>query len=173
MRKLNLMNLSIATSALLVAGLLGLMVLTNCNPTAPSEVNVYNQNTNQNIQGGQPSPPPDASGSLPAGSVVKIEIFGASCPSGANPRPNPGELKVGCSLAVTATPKGPDGANLPANVHGPNCAWAVPVGSAALRVVEDGSQPFNATVLATAIGQGVVSAVVKGTTGTLLVTVVP
>jgi len=166
------LNLTVAVSALLAFGLLALLSF-GCNPTPNDPSTIYISNVNTNTQGGQPSPPPDASGALPAGSVVKIEIFGASCPSGANPRPNPGELKLGCSLAVTATPKGPDGANLPATVHGPNCAWAVPVGSAALRVVEDGSQPFNATVLATAIGQGVVSAVVKGTTGTLLVTVVP
>ena len=168
------LNVIVSVSALLVFGLIAVLASVGCNPATPSDPSsIYISNTNTNIQNGAPSPAPGVNGALPAGSTVRIEIFGASCPNGANPRPNPGELKVGCSLAVTATPKGPDGQNLTPDVHGPNCAWAVAVGSNVLRVVEDGAQPFNATVLATATGTGAITAVVKGTTGTMPITVVP
>lgn len=161
---------SVASVLLLLAAAVAMIACQGETPTSP--ITIINQNQNTNNNGNTPASPAPGSG-LPSGSTVRIEIFGASCPNGANPRPNPGELKLGCSLAVTATPRGPDGAPLPAAVHGPNIAWSVAVGGSALRLVEDGSQPFNASVFATATGSGAITATVQGVTGTLALTVVP
>ena len=154
----------IALSALLAFG------CTNDPPTAPNSFYILNQNTNNN--GTPASPSPGESGTLPPGSTVRIEIFGASCPTGANPRPNPGQLKAGCSLALTCTPKGPDGINLTPAVHGPVALWSVPIGSGYLALVQE-SEAFNATAFATAVGVAQVSCSVKGTVGSLALTVVP
>jgi len=165
-------NRAVSVGAILTAVLV-LAVSMGCQndpPTSPSSIYVFNQNTNNN--GTPASPSPGESGALPPGSTVRIEIFGASCPSGANPRPNPGQLKAGCSLALTCTPKGPDGINLTPAVHGPVALWSVPIGSGYLTLVQE-SEAFNATAFATAVGVAQVSCSVKGTVGSLPMTVVP
>lgn len=132
-----------------------------CNPTPNDPSSIYIQNTNTNIQGGAPSPSPDAGGALPPGSSVPVfTVGGGSCPSGGTAMPNSGTLKLGCSVWVTCTPKGPDGVDLSEAVHGPNVNWNV-IG-AALRLVPRGDNPFNQDAIAQSTGFAAISCTVKG-----------
>jgi len=158
MRKL--LNTLTAAGSILALLALAIAVI-GCNPTQPSEVNVYNQNTATNNVGGPlASPSPGSGGTLPEGSNTPVFTFGqGSCPGGGVAMPNSGTLKLGCEVAVTCTPKGPDGADLTPQVHGPIADFNVSGG--AIRLTVSGDNPFNATAYAQAVGFSNISCTVK------------
>ena len=157
---------------MVAAGLLcGLAVIggMSCNPapTGPGPINIYNQNTNNNGQPGPgSSPSPGQGGELPAGSWVRVGMFGQSCPSGVTvPQNGTRQIKPGCTALITATPKAADGSDLPASIHGQLIAWSVPAGAGVVNVTAD-SEPFNRSVRCLGLGTFTLSATVKGVTGT-------
>lgn len=157
-------------SALAIAGALviGGILLASCQqpPTQP-DVTIINTNTATNNQGGNPgsSPSPGQGGDLPAGSWVRIGMFGQSCPSGVTvPSNGTRQIKLGCTASITATPKDQAGNDLPAAVHGTVIAWSVPAGSGVVNVTAD-SEPFNRTVRCLGTGTFTLAATVKGVTG--------
>lgn len=131
-------------------------------------------NTNTNNQGNQPSPgaspSPGAGGSCPGASLiakVRVNPFGMECPEG-TPKPNnsSGLLPVGCTAAVTATPKDQFGTDVPAELHGPDITWRIVSGSQYIQVTPDPNQDFNRNVTGlSAPGEFILEATVCGKAG--------
>lgn len=151
---------------LLFVGLVAAMV-SGCvpqGPTEPSEIVITNTNTNtQGGNGPGASPTPTSGGGeLPPGSIIRIGLFGQS--------PNPGppngsrQILVGNTGFITATPKDPNGNDIPASVHGPNIAWSVLHGGGNIQVNVP-SEPFNRDVKCLTPGVFGLSAQVKNVTG--------
>jgi len=78
---------------------------------------------------------------------LRVNPFGYTCPSG-TPTPNnsSGVLPIGCSAAVTATPKDAAGNDVPANVHGQGIVWSVPFGAGLVNVSDRDGNVFNKNV---------------------------
>jgi hypothetical protein len=152
-----------------VAVLVACIAAANCQQPPPTQpdISIFNNNQAINQGGSNPgsSPSPGAGGDLPAGSFIRIGMFGQSCPSGVTV-PNNGsrQIKIGCTGQITATPKAADGSDLPASVHGPTIAWSVPAGSGVVNVLAD-SEPFNRSVKCLGAGVFTLAATVKGVTG--------
>lgn len=124
-----------------------------------NESSCFNQSTTvtgpSQSQGG-PSPGPSASPSGVPGSFdsVVLEIFGrtASCPAGET------DMKPGCSIDMTATPK-KGNVKVGPEVHGSSCRWflngvevAGELDTATVKVTVSDAQPFNVRLDAKAAG---------------------
>jgi hypothetical protein len=136
-----------------------------CTPTQPTQPTpvtvIVTTDVTNNLGGGGASPAPG--GALPAGSVVKVAAFGQNCPAG-TVAPNDGHvLKVGCQLAMTCTPKGPNGELLPPAVTGqaPD-SFGVTNGSSSARGAQWDSEAFNLNVVGLQPGPFSVECVDKG-----------
>lgn len=129
----------------------------NCNGICDSVFNLGGPT------GATPSPSPGGGGSLPAGSRVAIFLFGQSCPANTTiPSNGAGVLLTSCVGFFTATPKGPDGTDLPAAVHGPNCAWQ----ASGTITLTSTAEPFNRDGRCSGVGPSTLQATVKDVTGT-------
>lgn len=126
---------------------LSLAVLAACN--------TYNLTTNTNTNGqpggsASPSPGPGSGGSCPGAALIasiRVNPFGYDCPSGVTkPNNSSGLLPVGCTAAVTATPKDAAGVDVPASLHGTDIAWSVVSGGIYIEVTSDPNQTFNKNV---------------------------
>ncbi len=165
------LNSTVSAGALTALVIAPALFLWGCQAEDPASPSVVYVNQNQSVTVGGPSPSP-GSGGLPEGSVVRVEVYGDSCPGGGQARPAPGQLKAGCSMAITCTPKDRNGTPLPPEIHGPTATWSVS-GDSYVRVVPDGGNPFNAAALALAPGPAAITCTVKGVSGTLPTQVVP
>lgn len=106
-------------------------------------------------------------------SYIRVAFFGIGCPPGVEAPPLPlGRLPMGCSGAVTATPKDKSGLNVPAFIHGPDIKWEFESGewAVAARPVE---VPFNYVLTAREVGNFSFCATIKGVTGCLKGRVIP
>jgi hypothetical protein len=119
--------------------------------------------------------PSPASSAIPPGSYVRVGVFACSCPSGRTCSNNgAATMQVGCSAQITATPKGPDGSDLPASVHGPNVSWAYSGQGTLVGCATWANERFNSDCVGLAPGASVVSASVPGMQpGSLTLTVTP
>jgi hypothetical protein len=142
------------------------VALVGCQPaTGPTIINTNTATNNQQGGGANAPPAPGQGGELPAGSTVRVGMYGQSCPSGVtSPSNGSRQIKPGCTAFITATPKASDGTDLPSSVHGPTIAWSVPAGSGVVNVLAD-SEPFNRTAKCIGVGVFTLSATVKGVTG--------
>jgi hypothetical protein len=89
--------------------LLALAVLTSCTPVQPTPVPQPNGGTNVNVvvnvgNGTTPSPAPGGAGSAKP-KLVKVTQFGETCPTGTSPSGQDRAVRIGCSKALTCTPK--------------------------------------------------------------------
>jgi hypothetical protein len=120
------------------------------------------------------SPSPAAS-AIPAGSYVRVGMFSCSCPgSGACSNNGAATLQVGCTAELTATPKAPDGSDLPASVHGPNVTWSFVGQGSLVSCAQWAGEPFNVSCRALSAGAAGISAAVPGMQpGSVTLTVIP
>ncbi len=152
--------------AFVVGWVVALAFTQACNPPTAPDINVFNQNTatNNNSGGGGngASPSPGTGGDLPAGSTVRVGLFGQSCPAGTT-APSNGSRSIikGCVGFMTATPKDPNGTDIPAAIHGPSCAWRSD-GSIDLSPAENA---FNQDARCPDVGSSTVTATVKNVVG--------
>jgi hypothetical protein len=120
--------------------------------------------------GASPSP---AAGALPAGAFVRVGFFGISCPSGTStPANGLRELPLPCRGFLTATPKYPDGTDIPAAVHGPACAWEVTIGASVVELQTTG-EAFNRDATCRSTGPWSLKATVLNVSGEAGFTCVP
>lgn len=166
---MRMFNRSVSVAALALIALCAWVAWGCQAPAAPTTI-IFSQASNQ-YQGGPGSP--GASPSPGAVDRSTIEVYGESCPAGGTARPNPGELKRGCALAITCTPKDSAGNKLPPAIHGP-CSW-FPLDSQVIRVVPDGGESCNAAAFGASLGSLTVgcSAAAGGRPGALSLLVVP
>lgn len=159
-------------SKLLLLSLAVLVAAVACQlPPTDGDSNVNSNYIVVNPGSPSTSPSPGDSGApLPPGSRVAIFAYGQICGNEAAPAKLP--LKVGCRLLITATPKDSANNDIPSTVHGPFCSWTNSDANIAELNVS-GDNQFNATLKGNAPGRAVVTATVKGLTGTLSVDVVP
>ena len=117
----------------MIAAVLAALSFACSPPTAPGDINIFNNNQATNNAGGPTASPSPGSGSdkLPEGSTIRVGIFGQDCPSGVTPPPNSSaEVKIACKGAgITATPKSAAGTDLDASVHGQTIEWSVTGGA--------------------------------------------
>jgi hypothetical protein len=101
---------ALALAAVVVASL---VLLTACQPTVPSNINIINNNTNtnQNGQSGQGDPT-----AVPGSVTAKIKTVtvngfanGEKCPTGIAPANDNHKIRLGCDLAVTVNPRDENG----------------------------------------------------------------
>lgn len=137
-------------------------------PTTPTTINIWN---NQNVSGETASPTPSPS---PGTAVAKVAVgfYGRSCPSGTPPAV-PNDLRVGCTGAITATPKDASGNPMSPADHGPAIEWFYDYGSEVLPTYPGASNDFNRTASAAAPGAYRLCASVKGVVGCMEGTVLP
>jgi hypothetical protein len=102
---------------------MAMLVLGACTPVQPTPVPQPNGGTNVNVvvnvgNGTVPSPAPGAGGAKPK--LVKVTQFGETCPTGTSPSGQDRAVRIGCSKALTCTPKceQTDGTLLDCNVGG-------------------------------------------------------
>lgn len=162
------------TMAAAVALALG---LTSCDepPAAPTPVQPPAVTVTQIVNVGQvpgpgTNPSPAPTNCVPeAIDSVRVNPFGYACPAGVTPpRNGSGEVPANCTAIFTATPKRPDGTDVPAALHGSNITWAVPIGSERVQLTDFGDQPFNKNVTVrpgSAPGEVQITATVCGKTG--------
>ncbi len=111
------------------------------------------------------TPSPGGTGALPAGAFVRVGFFGISCPQGTTPPANGlRELPLPCRGFLTATPKYQDGSDIPASVHGPNCAWEVTTGASFVNLQTTG-EAFNRDATCSAVGPWALKATVLNVSG--------
>jgi hypothetical protein len=91
--------------------------------------------------------PPSPTGQPGAGCIapaVRVGPFGFQCDASVpTPSNNSGLLPRGCTAVLTATPKYPDGTDVPAAIHGVNVAWAITAGQNVVTMSDFGGEPFN------------------------------
>lgn len=152
-----------------------LLALVGCTPQVPDQSGNCTGICNSDFNFGNPngptaSPSPGTGGSLPAGSTVRVGLFGQSCPAGTT-APNNGLRQIiqGCVGFLTATPKDPQGNDLTPAVHGPNCAWS---SSGSITLTEAGN-PFNRDGRCPTVGDSTVSATVKDVSGSVGIACLP
>lgn len=157
------MRKRIQISALLLCVALGVYA---CTTIATGPTTATGGNSTQSQGGGNgASPSPGTGGDLPAGSFVRIGLFGQSCPSGTTPPPNgTRQILPNCTGFITATPKDSTGNDLPAAVHGPTCAWSVTAGQSVVNLTAP-SEPFNRDARCLGVGPFALQAQVKNVTG--------
>jgi hypothetical protein len=107
-------------------------------------------------------------------SYIRVSFFGFNCPAG-TPVPEKADKKLplACDGYVTATPKDPDGRDVPLSVHGGEVAWKLKKGEEFVNLAQWPDQPFNQTVYPRTPGFFKLCATVQGQTGCLGVEVVP
>lgn len=118
--------------------------------------------------GGNPSatPSPGAGGELPAGSFVRLGLFGQSCPQGTTAPPNGlRQILLPCTGFMTATTKDSAGNDIPAAVHGPNITWSITFGQNVVNLITP-PEPFNRDARCNTAGGFGLSAQVKNISGT-------
>jgi hypothetical protein len=147
------------------------ILLGACTLEFPGDSTIVNTATNAVTQ---PSPVPSGSPSpgttgCPGAAVVasiRVNPFGYDCPSGTPPNNSSGLLPVGCTAAVTATPKDIRGVDVPAELHGPDITWAILAGAQFIQVTDDPNERFNKNVLGvSAPGEFVLQASLCGKSG--------
>lgn len=142
--------------------------------SGPTQVVTITQPTPSPTPAPVASPSPGATG-IPAGSYVRVGMFSCSCPSGLACSSNgAATMQVGCEANLTATPKGPDGNDLPATIHGPSVAWSVVGQGAIVQCAQWSGEPFNLACKALSAGSAGITAAVPGIQpGQVTLTVIP
>ena len=113
-----------------------------------------------------PSPSPGAEACAAAIDSIRVNPFGYECDPGVSkPANNSGLLPMGCTAAVTATPKDKAGKDVPAEVHGSGITWSVVLGASHVEVTDWPAEPFNKNARAVSPGEFSLSATVCGHTG--------
>ena len=124
-----------------------------------------------------PTPSPSPSPLSPASQIaaVRVGFFGIRCGGGRTPPGNTKKiLPLGCTGAVTATPKLADETDLPHDTPDLEIAWSLsPPGDVIVRVTDFPGQPFNKNVAPRGVGAFSLCAVVSGVQGCLNGQVVP
>ena len=107
-------------------------------------------------------------------SYVRVSFFGFRCNPGVV-SPNRGDtlLPLGCDGYATATPKDPNGRDVPQPVYGREIAWSVKKGDGLVGLRPWPDEPFNQTVQPVALGAFKLCATVQGVTGCMAAEVVP
>jgi hypothetical protein len=87
---------------------MAVLMLGACTPVQPTPVPQPNGGTNVNVvvnvgNGTVPSPAPGAGSAKPK--IVKVTQFGEACPSGTSPSGQDRAVRIGCSKALTCSPK--------------------------------------------------------------------
>jgi len=139
--------------------LVPVVILVACTPPGGGD---NNTNTINIFQGTTPSPNPSSSpftgAPLPAGYYMIMRIFGQDGPN----CPNGQTLKVGCLAHVTATPKRPDGTDVPSTEHGPDITWEYVSGNGTVAdCIADPASAFNRLCQVKAPGTLILKATVK------------
>jgi hypothetical protein len=98
-----------------------------------------------------------------------VGFFGIRCGSGTTPPGNTKKiLPLGCTGAVTATPKMADESDLPQDTPGLQIEWSLaPPDGAVVHVTDFPGQPFNKNVVPRHLGPFTLCAVVNGVQGCL------
>lgn len=112
----------------------------------------------------------------PADSIayIRVSFFGFNCVPGTQaPDKADRKLPLACDGYLTATPKDPDGRDVPLKVHGGDVEWRVKKGEEYVSLKQWPDQPFNQTVYPRTPGFFKLCATVQGQTGCLGVEVVP
>lgn len=124
-----------------------------------------------------PSPTPSPSPAAPASLIaeVRVSFFGIRCGGGRVPPGNTKkQLPLGCSAAVTATPKQAGEIDLPHDAPGLEVQWDLAAGGQfVVKVTDFPDQPFNKNVDARRVGSFTLCAVVNGVQGCLNGEVIP
>jgi hypothetical protein len=144
-----------------------------CDLNLPGSSTTINTNTATNTNGQNPTASPSPSpapGSCAGAAIintVRVNPFGYDCPAGIpKPSNSSGLLPVGCTAAVTATPKDFAGNDVPAELHGTEILWVVETGGQFIQVTSDPNEAFNKNVLGVAgPGEFVLAATVCGKRG--------
>jgi hypothetical protein len=107
-------------------------------------------------------------------SYIRISFFGFNCSPGI-PTPNKAlnQLPMGCDGYLTATPKDPDGRDVPIQIHGSDITWSFKKGQEFVNVRPWPEQPFNQTVYPLAPGFFKICATVSGVSSCQGIEVVP
>jgi len=112
----------------------------------------------------------------PADSIayIRVSFFAFNCLPGA-PEPDKMDKKLplACDGYLTATPKDPDGRDVPLVVHGSDIQWKLKRGEEFVSLKQWPDQPFNQTVYPRSPGFFKLCATVQGQTGCLGVEVIP
>lgn len=106
---------------------------------------------------------------------MRVAFFGIRCGGGRVPPGNTKkQLPLGCSGAVTATPKQAGEIDLPYDAPGLEVQWDLAAGGQfVIKVTDFPGQPFNKNVDARRVGPFTLCAVVNGVQGCLNGEVVP
>lgn len=139
-----------------------------CRPVVTTpDIVIYAGNNNgpSTTPGASPSPGP--TGSLPEGARIRVGVYGQSCPPGVTPPNNSqGQIKVGCTAFITASPKFADGTDIPSTVHGSVITWAYLSGNGSTADCRgDPANDFNRICVGRSPGPLVLQATVKNVTG--------
>jgi hypothetical protein len=107
-------------------------------------------------------------------SYIRISFFGFNCNPGV-PVPDKADKKLplGCDGYLTATPKDPDGFDVPEQVHGSEIDWSFKKGAEFLSLRQWPQEPFNQTVHPVALGFSKLCASVQGVSSCVGIEVVP
>jgi hypothetical protein len=107
-------------------------------------------------------------------SYIRISFFGFNCSPGVT-SPNRGDTKLplGCDGYLTATPKDPDGRDVPSQIHGADITWSFKRGAEFVHLRQWPDQPFNQTVFPVAPGFFKICATVSGVSGCQGIEVIP
>jgi len=107
-------------------------------------------------------------------SYMRISFFGFNCnPGVAAPEKADKKLPMACDGYLTATPKDPDGRDVPLQVHGGDVDWRFKRGEEFVSLQQWPDQPFNQTVHPVAPGFIKLCAIVQGVSGCVGIEIVP
>jgi hypothetical protein len=107
-------------------------------------------------------------------SYIRISFFGFTCPPDVPvPLRSDNTLPMGCDGYLTATPKDPDGRDVPSQIHGDEITWSFKRGEEFVKLRQWPEQPFNQTVYTVAPGFFKICATVSGVSGCQGIEVVP
>ena len=151
----------------LVAAALVVVLQVGCTPTQPTQppnITIIAGNGNGNISnpGGTPSSP--APGSNGAIATVKVGAFGITCPGSVKLPNSDRTIPVGCTMAVTCTPKDVNGQLVGPAVTGPSPDFfdAVNGKGTVVKVAAWDEEAFNVNVTGLSPGAFALSCVSKG-----------
>jgi hypothetical protein len=104
----------------------------------------------------------------------RLSFFGFNCEPGIGaPDKADHTLPMGCDGYLTATPKDPDGRDVPMQIHGSDIEWRFKKGEEFVNLRQWPDQPFNQTVYTVAPGFFKLCATVQGVSGCVGISVVP
>lgn len=136
---------------------------TPTQPTQPPNITVIAGNGNGNISnpGGPSSPAPGSNGAI---ATVKVGAFGITCPGSVKLPSSDRTIPVGCSMAVTCSPKDVNGVLVSPAVTGPSPDFfdAVTGKGNVVRVSAWDNEPFNVNVVGVNAGAFALSCISKG-----------